>query len=334
MTAGLQIENISVIFRVRRRHAWPWRPPSRLRAVSNVSLSLLEGETLGIVGESGSGKSTLAKAIVGIVRTSTGTIMWRGQKLSQMSAHQRRASAKDVQMVFQDPLAALNPRMTIGDIIEEPLRTHCPRMKRNERQKHILEMLERVGLHASHIKRYPHEFSGGQCQRAAIARALVLKPKLLICDEAVSALDVSVRAQIINLLTSLQREFKLSMIFIAHDLSVVQHVSDRIAVMYLGHLIEEGPSREVVQQPRHPYTQALIESVPDPSVGRLRRQKLLRGEIPSPLNPPSGCVFRTRCMMARPACGDEMPPMIPISDQRRVACPYSVEDAVRRHTQP
>ena len=328
MTAGLQIENISVIFSIRHRHAWPWRSPSPLRAVSNVSLSLLEGETLGIVGESGSGKSTLAKAIVGLVRTSTGTIVWRSQNLSQMSAHERRASARDVQMVFQDPLAALNPRMTIGDIIEEPLRTHCPGMKRNERQVHILEMLERVGLHASHINRYPHEFSGGQCQRAAIARALVLKPKLLICDEAVSALDVSVRAQIINLLTSLQRELGLSMIFIAHDLSVVQHVSDRIAVMYLGHLIEEGPSREVVQQPRHPYTQALIESVPDPSVGRPRRQKLLPGEIPSPLNPPSGCVFRTRCMMARPACAQEMPSMTPISDQRRVACPYSLEDAL------
>lgn len=330
MTAGLQIENISVIFRVRRRHAWPWRPPSLLRAVSNVSVSLLEGETLGIVGESGSGKSTLAKAIVGIVRTSTGAIMWRGQNLSQMSAHERRASAKDVQMVFQDPLAALNPRMTIGDIIEEPLRTHCPRMKRNERQGHILEMLERVGLHASHINRYPHEFSGGQCQRAAIARTLVLKPKLLICDEAVSALDVSVRAQIINLLTSLQRELGLSMIFIAHDLSVVQHVSDRIAVMYLGHLIEEGPSREVVQEPCHPYTQALIESIPspDPSVNGPRQHKLLRGEIPSPLNPPSGCVFRTRCMMARQACAHEIPPMTPISDQRRVACPYSARDAL------
>ncbi len=244
MSVLLETRDVEVTFPIKGRRDWPWTPPRGLRAVAGVSLQLAEGETLGIVGESGSGKSTLARAIVGTIPATAGQVLWQGRDLAELGPQARRAHAKDVQMVFQDPLAALNPRMTVGQIIAEPLRTHSPDLSKAEMRARVQELMTRVGLLPNLLNRYPHEFSGGQCQRIGIARALILRPKLLICDEPVSALDVSVQAQVINLLAEIQKEFHLSIIFIAHDLSVVRHVSDRIAVMYLGRLVEEGPGRD------------------------------------------------------------------------------------------
>jgi oligopeptide transport system ATP-binding protein len=246
-----------------------------------------------------------------------------------MDARARRVHRRDVQMVFQDPLAALNPRMTVADIIAEPLVTHEPATRKADARAKVGALMERVGLLPNLMNRYPHEFSGGQCQRIGIARALILRPKLLICDEPVSALDVSVQAQVVNLLKELQRELGLSMIFIAHDLSVVRHVSDRIVVMYLGRLMEAAAARDLTADPRHPYTRALIASVPvpDPVLEKRRERPVLEGELPSPMNPPSGCVFRTRCPVARPECAGGRPEVMDIGKGRQVACPYEVEAA-------
>lgn len=324
MAAILSVRDLSVTFDMRPRGAWPWTPSLKLRAVTGVSFDIAPGESLGVVGESGSGKSTLARAIVGTVPSSGGRIVFEGQDLAAMDARARRVHRRDVQMVFQDPLAALNPRMTVADIIAEPLVTHEPATRKAEARAKVGALMERVGLLPNLMNRYPHEFSGGQCQRIGIARALILKPKLLICDEPVSALDVSVQAQVVNLLKELQRELGLSMIFIAHDLSVVRHVSDRIVVMYLGRLMETAGARELTADPRHPYSRALISSVPipDPVQEKARVRPVLEGELPSPLNPPSGCVFRTRCPVARAECARDLPPVIALSPGRLVACPY------------
>ena len=333
----LSVRDLKVTFDIRPRGAWPWTPDLHLHAVSGVDFDLMPGECLGVVGESGSGKSTLARAIVGTVPMSGGSLRFQGTELAQMTERQRRGHRKDVQMVFQDPLAALNPRMNVGDIIAEPLVTHFPKTSRKEVKQRVQELMERVGLLPNLINRYPHEFSGGQCQRIGIARALILKPKLLICDEPVSALDVSVQAQVVNLLKELQREMGLSMIFIAHDLSVVKHISDRIVVMYLGRLMETAKSRELTTEPRHPYTQALISSVPipDPVKEKLRVRPVLEGELPSPLNPPSGCVFRTRCPKARPDCAEGEPPLLEPAPGHLVACPYhEVQDVLAPVQEP
>ena len=329
----LSVRDLKVTFNIRPRGAWPWTPNLQLHAVSGVDLDLMPGECLGVVGESGSGKSTLARAIVGTVPMSGGSLRFNGAELAQMTERQRRGHRKDVQMVFQDPLAALNPRMNVGDIIAEPLITHFPNTPKKEVKARVQELMERVGLLPNLINRYPHEFSGGQCQRIGIARALILKPKLLICDEPVSALDVSVQAQVVNLLKELQRDMGLSMIFIAHDLSVVKHISDRIVVMYLGRLMETAASRELCTEPRHPYTQALISSVPipDPVKEKLRQRPVLEGELPSPLNPPSGCVFRTRCPKARPDCAEGEPPVLEPTPNHFVACPYQEVQQVIVH---
>ncbi|WOI55725.1 oligopeptide/dipeptide ABC transporter ATP-binding protein [Palleronia sp. LCG004] len=320
----LSVRNLDVTFDIVPRGAWPWTPPNKLQAVRDMSFDLEPGQTLGVVGESGSGKSTLARAVIGTVPASRGQILWGDTDLRKMSASERRKHRRVVQMVFQDPLASLNPRMNVGEIISEPLVTHDPGISRAEARRRAGEMMERVGLLPNLLNRYPHEFSGGQCQRIGIARALILEPELLICDEPVSALDVSVQAQVVNLLKRLQREMGLSMIFIAHDLSVVKHVSDRILVMYLGRKVEEADARELVRGPRHPYTQALISSVPipDPKRERLRNRPVLEGELPSPVNPPSGCVFRTRCPKARPDCAEGVPPMLMPEPDHLVACPY------------
>lgn len=322
----LSVRDLSVIFDIIPPGAWPWTRPLRLYAVSDVSFDLARGECLGVVGESGSGKSTLARAIVGTVPKSAGDLTFEGSPVST-EARARRAHAKDVQMIFQDPLAALNPRMTVGDIIAEPLVTHYPSTPRAEVKARVAEGMERVGLLRSLINRYPHEFSGGQCQRIGIARALILRPKLLICDEPVSALDVSVQAQVVNLLAELRREMGLSMIFIAHDLSVVKHISDRIVVMYLGRLMEKAPAKVLCTAPEHPYTQALISSVPipDPALEAARKRVVLQGELPSPLAPPSGCVFRTRCSKAETICATGLPPMVPgrHAAGHRVACRFA-----------
>lgn len=321
----LSVRDLSVVFDVKPRNAWPWTPPLKLHAVSGLNIELQPGETLGLVGESGSGKSTLARAIIGTVPVSSGDILYKGQSLMQMGRAERRAHRRDVQMVFQDPLAALNPRMTVGDIIAEPLVTHDPQTPRKEVVARVSELMERVGLLPNLINRYPHEFSGGQCQRIGIARALILKPKLMICDEPVSALDVSVQAQVVNLLTDIQMDMGLSMIFIAHDLSVVKHISDRIVVMYLGSPMEVGPSNAVTRAPTHPYTQALIASVPipDPKAERARVRPILDGDLPSPLAPPSGCVFRTRCPKAQDVCGVDRPPMVDTAKDQMAACLFT-----------
>ncbi len=321
--ALLRVRHLRVDFSVPPRGAWPWTRPLTLQAVRDVSFDLQAGETLGIVGESGSGKSTLARAIIGTVPPSGGEVIWDGTDLTALDARARRRHRKDVQMIFQDPLAALNPRMTVGEIIAEPLRTHQPDLPRAEIRGRVGEMMERVGLLPNLLNRYPHEFSGGQCQRIGIARALILKPRLVLCDEPVSALDVSVQAQVVNLLRSLQAEMGLSLIFISHDLSVVQHISDRVAVMYLGRLMEVGAARDVCQTPLHPYTKALISAVPIPDPGRekVRARTVLQGDLPSPMAPPSGCVFRTRCPQAEAACGEAVPDLQSAGQGRAHACP-------------
>ncbi|SEV92517.1 oligopeptide transport system ATP-binding protein [Cognatiyoonia koreensis] len=324
MSPLLSVKDLSVTFDVRPQGAWPWTPSLKLQAVSDMSFDLAPGECLGVVGESGSGKSTLARAIVGTVPSAGGHIYFEGNDLANMDPRQRRVHRRDVQMIFQDPLAALNPRMTVGEIIAEPLVTHEPKMSKTERKARVRGLMDRVGLLPNLINRYPHEFSGGQCQRIGIARALILKPKLIICDEPVSALDVSVQAQVVNLLMELQADMGLSMIFIAHDLSVVKHISDRIIVMYLGRQMETASAETLTTRPEHPYSQALISSVPipDPVLERQRVRPILEGDLPSPLSPPSGCVFRTRCPKVQPSCAAERPVMQELGDGHRVACPY------------
>ena len=320
----LSVRDLSVTFSVRPEGIRPWARGRPLRAVRDVCFDLAPGETLGLVGESGSGKSTLARALVGTVRASGGRVLWRGEDLLSMAPGDRRRRRRDIQMVFQDPLAALDPRMTAGEIVAEPLVTHEPRLARERVRERVAETMERVGLLPEQRNRYPHEFSGGQCQRIGIARALIVEPRLVICDEPVSALDVSVQAQIINLLRDLKRELDLALIFIAHDLSVVKHVSDRIMVFYLGRVMESAAARDLIRSPRHPYTRALISAapIPDPEVERRRRAIELKGDLPSPLAPPSGCVFRTRCPVARPSCANERPAMREFGDGHLAACPF------------
>jgi len=305
----LEIADLRVHFEIKEGQQWFWQPKKSLKAVDGVSLRLYEGETLGVVGESGCGKSTLARAIIGLVKAQGGRVTWLGKDLLGQDDKAWRDARTDIQMIFQDPLASLNPRMTVGDIIAEPLRTYHPKMSKHEVSEKVRAMMMKVGLLPNLINRYPHEFSGGQCQRIGIARALILEPKLVICDEPVSALDVSIQAQVVNLLQKLQREMGLSLIFIAHDLAVVKHISDRVLVMYLGHAVELGTYDQVYHQPLHPYTQALMSAVPipDPDKEMTKQVQLLEGELPSPINPPSGCVFRTRCPQAVAECAKTKP---------------------------
>ena len=312
MTALIEAQDVAVTFLLRREGDMPWTRPRELRAVNGVDFTLAAGETLGIVGESGSGKSTLARALIQMV-PATGRVIWQGKTdLLSLTANDMLAYRADIQVVFQDPLASLNPRMTVGQIIAEPLRTHHPGLGRAEVKARVQLMMDRVGLLHNQINRYPHEFSGGQCQRIGIARALIVEPKLLICDEPVSALDVSIQAQVINLLARLQRELGLAMIFIAHDLSVVKHIADRVMVMYLGRVMEDQPKRRLFAAPQHPYTQALLSAVPipDPVAERAKVMIPLEGDLPSPMAPPSGCVFRTRCFKVQPKCAVDVPQLI------------------------
>jgi oligopeptide/dipeptide ABC transporter ATP-binding protein len=292
-----------------------------LKAVDGVNLELRPGETLGVVGESGCGKSTLARAVLRLVPPTTGRVTLLGEDITTKDKKAMRVHRRDMQVIFQDPLASLNPRMSVGDIVAEPLWTHFPSMPRREVRRKVEAMLGRVGLGPEHLNRYPHEFSGGQCQRIGIARALVLEPRLVICDEPVSALDVSIQAQIVNLLMDLQAEMGLSLIFIAHDLAVVRHISHRIMVMYLGRIAEVADRVTLYERPLHPYTQALIRAVPIPDPAKERNKAFapLHGDLPSPLNPPSGCAFRTRCPIAVDRCAAVTPLLRPVGEHL-VAC--------------
>ncbi|MEJ2630669.1 MAG: murein tripeptide/oligopeptide ABC transporter ATP binding protein OppF [Acidihalobacter sp.] len=318
----LKVDNLQVRFTVNRNRRWPWEAPQTLKAVDGVSFELYPGETLGVVGESGCGKSTLARAILGLLPAQGGQVSWLGEDLLGLDRRGWKNKRRELQIIFQDPLASLNPRMTIGEIIAEPLRSLRPDVPREEVKRKVRETMQLVGLLPNQINRYPHEFSGGQCQRIGIARALIVDPKLIVCDEPVSALDVSIQAQIVNLLKDLQSRLDLTLIFIAHDLSIVEHISDRVMVMYLGHVMELAPKRRLYREPRHPYTQALLSAVPipDPELERNKTIQLLPGDLPSPINPPSGCVFRTRCPRAIEACAGEVPALRAIDDEIRVAC--------------
>ena len=292
-----------------------------VKAVDGVTLAVRRGEVLGLVGESGCGKSTLARTIMQLVPTTGGTVVLNGQNLSTSSRAGLRAVRRGMQMVFQDPYASLNPRLTVYATLAEPLLVHqvCPPAEVPAR---VAELMKIVGLAPRYMRKYPHEFSGGQRQRIAIARALALEPELIIADEPVSALDVSIQAQILNLLAQLCRKMNLSLIFIAHDLSVVKHISDRVAVMYLGKIVELGPAADVIERPRHPYTRALVSAIPtpNPDVERSRQRIVLAGDPPSPLHPPAGCAFHPRCPYAREKCQLAVPPLIADGPTREVAC--------------
>ena len=296
-------------------------PAGLVRAVDGVSLTLARGEVLGLVGESGCGKSTLARTILQLVPTTGGSVVLAGRTLTGAPAGEIRAARRDLQMVFQDPYASLNPRMTVFDTLAEPLLVHavCPRAEVPVR---VAELMQLVGLAPRFARKYPHEFSGGQRQRIAIARALALQPKLIVADEPVSALDVSIQAQILNLLSDLVRRMDLSLIFIAHDLSVVKHISDRIAVMYLGKIVELGPAADVIERPAHPYTRALISAIPtpDPARERARPRVILAGDPPSPLDPPAGCPFHPRCAYVQERCRAAVPALAPAGPRRTAAC--------------
>ncbi|HIX42115.1 MAG TPA: dipeptide ABC transporter ATP-binding protein [Candidatus Kurthia intestinigallinarum] len=290
-----------------------------VKAVDDVSFEVYEGETLGIVGESGCGKSTTGRMLMRLLEPTEGDITFSGRKISELSNKELRAVRRDIQMVFQDPYASLNPRHTIGKILEEPLIVHGIGNAK-ERKERVMSLLNIVGLSDFHAKRYPHQFSGGQRQRVGIARALMTNPKLVIADEPVSALDVSVQAQVLNLMQDLQREFKLTYIFIAHDLGVVRHISNRVGVMYLGHIVELADSESLYEEPLHPYTQALLSAVPIPDPDFKREAELIKGDIPSPSNPPSGCTFHTRCPHKMAVCSQQVPVFNEIKPGHSVAC--------------
>jgi oligopeptide/dipeptide ABC transporter ATP-binding protein len=290
-----------------------------VRAVDGVSLAIRRGETLAVVGESGCGKSTLARLLVRLLRPTAGEVLYAGRDIGALSEREMRGLRRDLQFVFQDPFSSLNPRMTVGAIVEEPLRVHAMG-SRSERRRRVGEVLERVGLRAEIADRYPHEFSGGQRQRIGIARALASGPKVVVADEPVSALDVSIQAQVINLLEDLKEAFELTLILIAHDLAVIRHMSDRVAVMYLGEIVELAPTAELYERPLHPYTQALMQAIPVPSPHRRAAGAGLKGDVPSPLAPPAGCRFHTRCPMATAICADNKPAFEAAGGDRFVAC--------------
>ena len=321
----LTVRDLKVHFPMPRRHLFQARR-DRLKAVDGISFELRAGETLGIVGESGCGKSTLGRGLLQLIEPTAGQVIWMGQDISGRGRRQMRKHRRDLQIIFQDPLASLDPRMTAGDIIAEPLDTHVPDLTKAQRTDKVRATMELVGLMPEMINRYPHEFSGGQCQRIGVARAMVLDPRLIVCDEPVSALDVSIQSQIINLLMRLQRAFGLALIFISHDLSVVRHISHRILVLYLGKLVEVADRDRLYDDPRHPYTQALISAVPLPDPDRERRKAriVLTGDLPSPLDPPSGCTFRTRCARATELCARQEPALAPVrtGGHHHAACHY------------
>jgi oligopeptide transport system ATP-binding protein len=292
-----------------------------LKAVDDVSFVIRKGETLGMVGESGCGKTTCGRTVIGMYSATDGEVLYGGQNVHKLTGHKRKEFTKDVQVIFQDPYASLNPRMTVGDIIAEGIDIHNIHSGK-ERMERIYELLQFVGLNKEHANRFPHEFSGGQRQRIGIARALAIEPKFIMCDEPISALDVSIQAQIVNLLIKLQREMELTYLFIAHDLSMVKHISDRVGVMYLGNLVELAESSELYSNPVHPYTKALLSAIPlpDPDLAKERKRIVLEGDVPSPIDPPPSCKFRGRCRFAKDICKEVTPELKDVGNGHQVAC--------------
>lgn len=322
----LEVKNLKKYFKVDKGIIR--RNIKYVKAVDDISFKIYKGETLGLVGESGCGKSTTGRTIIRLYDVTDGEVIFDGAEIGHMSENELKPFRKKIQMIFQDPYASLNTRMTVADIIGEPLDIHGI-ASGEDRQKRIFELLERVGLSKMHASRYPHEFSGGQRQRIGIARALAVNPDFIICDEPISALDVSIQAQVVNMLEDLQKEFGLTYLFIAHDLSMVKHISDRIGVMYLGKMAEVADSNRLYEKPLHPYTQALLSAIPipDPEVTRAKQRIILEGDVPSPLNPPSGCRFRTRCIYAFDKCKEIEPKLKEVEPEHFVACHLMDEKA-------
>jgi len=320
----LKVENLYKHFPIKKGIIFS-RQTGAVHAVDGISFNIYNGETLGLVGESGCGKSTTGRTILQLYRPTSGSVFFEGDDLAKLKGENLRRKRRDLQMIFQDPYASLNPRMTVGQIIGEPMEIHGT-YKGAAQTKRVQDLLQLVGLNGAFANRYPHEFSGGQRQRVGIARALALEPKLIVCDEPISALDVSIQAQVVNLLEDLQSTMGLTYLFIAHDLSMVRHISDRIAVMYLGIIVELADRNELYANPRHPYTQALLSAVPypDPFVEEKRKRIILEGDVPSPVNPPSGCRFRTRCQYAKEICAEEKPAFREISKDHFVACHFDI----------
>ncbi|WP_321971106.1 dipeptide ABC transporter ATP-binding protein [Paratractidigestivibacter sp.] len=302
-----------------------------VHAVNDVSFDIYPGETFGLVGESGCGKSTTGRCIMRLTKPTSGTVLFDGKDVAKMNKKELKEMRRNMQFIFQDPYASLNPRMTIGEIVSEPLIIHGIMKDAAEREKYVRELLDMVGLNPEHINRYPHEFSGGQRQRVGIARTFALKPKLIICDEPVSALDVSIQAQVLNLLNDLQKETGTAYLFIAHDLSVVQHISDNIGVMYLGHMMEYADWQKLYDEPHHPYTQSLLSAVPvpDPDIQASRKRIILAGDPPSPIDAPSGCCFHTRCPMACAKCEDERPEFKEVAPGHFCACHFAAPNPIK-----
>ena len=329
MSTLLSVENLRKAFRVSSNR--PGAPKRLLKAVDDVSFTIKAGETLGLVGESGCGKSTAGKLLLRLIEPDDGVIRFDGKRVTGMAKRELTALRRDMQMIFQDPYSSLNPRMRVGDIIGEPLVIHGLAKDREVREQ-VFSLMAKVGLSEEHYDRYPHEFSGGQRQRIGIARTLAVRPRLIVADEPVSALDLSIQAQIINLLKDLQQEFSLTYLFISHDLGVIEHVCDRVAVMYLGRIVEVADAELFYSQPRHPYSEALLNAVPVPDPQHVRQHQILSGEIPSPIDPPSGCHFHPRCPYAQEICRQEYPSLVEQAPGHQAACHFSGE--VGRFRQP